>query len=272
MDADGVDDESAGARRVSGICQERDGLGQEGGGRWRRLLLILTLVAVGVAGVVVLHPLNSLLIRLALLGCVAGSWMGMVVLGWRWRWWRVGLLVLPVVAMVPVMLPGGEIDGEELRADYVRRLGVFEGTRYYWGGESARGIDCSGLPRRAMRDALLAYGLRHGNGRAIREWVGQWWFDASARALAEGYRGYTVPVGMAGTIREMDYGKLRPGDLAVTASGVHILAYAGGGRWIQADPGMGRVVTLDGRADANGWFLSMVTVHRWRVVAEGWGP
>lgn len=266
------DDGAAGARVVSGICQERDGLGQEGGGRWRRLLLILTLVAVGVAGVVVLHPLNSLLIRLALLGCVAGSWMGMVVLGWRWRWWRVGLLVLPVVAMVPVMLPGGEIDGEELRADYVRRLGVFEGTRYYWGGESARGIDCSGLPRRAMRDALLAYGLRHGNGRAIREWVGQWWFDASARALAEGYRGYTVPVGMAGTIREMDYGKLRPGDLAVTASGVHILAYAGGGRWIQADPGMGRVVTLDGRADANGWFLSMVTVHRWRVVAEGWGP
>lgn len=27
MDADGVDDESAGARRVSGICQEREGLG-----------------------------------------------------------------------------------------------------------------------------------------------------------------------------------------------------------------------------------------------------
>lgn len=263
------DDEAESARVVSGICQGREGLEDAGGRRWRRLLLILTLVAVGVAGVVVVHPLNSMVMRLALVGCVVGAWVGMVVLGWRGRWGRVGLLVLPVLAVVPVMLPEGEIDAEELRADYVRRLGVFEGTRYYWGGESARGIDCSGLPRRAMRDALLAYGVRHGNGRAIREWVGQWWFDASARALAAGYRGYTVPVGMGGTIREMDYGALRPGDLAVTASGVHILAYAGGGRWIQADPGLGRVVTLDGRVGENGWFLSAVTVHRWRVLVEG---
>lgn len=179
------------------------------------------------------------------------------------------MLVSPVLAAVPVMLPGGEIDSEELRADYVRRPGLFEGTRYYWGGENARGIDCSGLPRRALRDALLAHGVRHGNGWAIREWVGQWWFDASARALAEGYRGYTVPVGVGGKIRDMDHVALRPGDLAVTASGVHILAYAGGGRWIQSDPGLGRVVTLDGRVDENGWFLSAVTVHRWRVLAEG---
>ena len=103
-----------------------------------------------------------------------------------------------------------------------------------------------------MRDALLAYGVRHGNGRAIREWVGQWWFDASARALAEGYRGYTVPVGMGGTIREMDYGKLRPGDLAVTVSGVHILAYAGGGRWIQADAGLGWGVSSEWGAGGDG--------------------
>ena len=75
------DDEAASARVVSGICQGREGLEYAGGKRLRRLLLILTLVAVGVAGVVVVHPLNSMVMRLALVGCVVGAWAGMVVLG-----------------------------------------------------------------------------------------------------------------------------------------------------------------------------------------------
>ena len=79
MDSNGVDDEGAGARRVSGNCQEGEGLGQEGGRRWRLLLLTLVLVAVGVAGVVVVHPLNSMVMRLALVGCVVMAWVGMVV-------------------------------------------------------------------------------------------------------------------------------------------------------------------------------------------------
>ena len=106
----------------------------------------------------------------------------------------------------------------------------------YWGGESSRGIDCSGLPRRALRDALLAYGIRNLNGRAFRGYVEQWWFDASARALGEGYRDYTSPLGATGTIQEMDYGGLVPGDLAVTTSGVHILAYEATGSGSRLTP------------------------------------
>jgi len=235
---------------------------------WRRLILICTLGAVAGIFVIPLNPVNSKILQLAFLGCVVGAWIGCTTLSWKREPLRVAALILPVLAAIPFILPGSKIDANELRQDYVRRMAEFEGTKYFWGGESSRGIDCSGLPRRAFRDALLAYGARHFNGRAFRGYVEQWWFDASARALGEGYRDYTSPVGITGTIQEMDYRDLAPGDLAVTTSGVHVLAYAGDGRWIQADPGKGAVVTLDGRTGDNGWFHTPVTIHRWQLLAQ----
>lgn len=235
---------------------------------WRRLILIGTLGALAGIFVIPLNPVNSKILKLAFLGCIVGAWGGLTLLAWKRRPLRLVALILPLLAALPFILPADVIDAEELRQDYVRRMSEFEGTEYYWGGESSRGIDCSGLPRRALRDALLAYGFRHFNGRSFRGYVEQWWFDASAKALGEGYRNYTNPIGTAGTIREMDYDALVPGDLAVTASGVHILAYAGDGRWIQADPGIGAVATLDGRKDDNGWFRTPVTTHRWTLCTE----
>lgn len=66
----------------------------------------------------------------------------------------------------------------------------------------------------------------------------------------------------------MGYEDLVPGDLAVTTSGVHILAYAGEGKWIQADPGIGAVATLDGRTADNVWFRTPVTTHRWQLLTQ----
>ncbi|MGB6220928.1 NlpC/P60 family protein [Haloferula sp.] len=235
---------------------------------WRRLILICTLGAFAGIFVIPLNPVNSKLLKLAFLGCIVGAWVGFTILTWKRKPVRVAALILPLLAAVPFILPGGEIDTDELRQDYVRRMSEFEGTKYHWGGESSRGIDCSGLPRRALRDALLAYGFRHFNGRAFRGCVEQWWFDASAKALGEGYRDYTRPLGATGTIQEMDYDGLVPGDLAVTTSGVHILAYAGDGQWIQADPGIGAVATLDGRTADNGWFRTPVTTHRWQLFTQ----
>ena len=83
-----------------------------------------------------------------------------------------------------------------------------------------------------------------------------------------GDRGGGVSLGLTGMIRTMDYGPLLPGDLAVTVNGVHVLAYAGEGKWIQADPGIGAVATLEGRTADNAWFDMPVTVHRWRVLQE----
>lgn len=233
---------------------------------WRRLILICTLGAIAGIFMIPLNPVNSKILKLAFLGCVATAWTGFAILTWNRKFVKVLMLALPLLAVTPFMLPTGRIDEAELRQDYVRRMGGFEGTKYFWGGESPRGIDCSGLPRRALRDALLAYGVRHLNGRAFRACAEQWWFDASAKALGEGFRDYTIPIGTTGTIREMSYEKLLPGDMAVTIDGVHVLAYDGDGRWIQADPGIGAVATLNGRTDENGWFDVPATTHRWSVL------
>lgn len=167
----------------------------------RRLLRILTLGAIAGLIVVPLNPVHSTALKLAFLGCVLAAWIGLTLLVWKRKPLRTAALLLPVLLASPMLLPGARIDPAELRKDYVRRMTGYEGTRYYWGGENFRGIDCSGLPRRAYRDALLAHGLRHLNGRAFRAYAEQWWFDASAKALGQGYRGYTTLLPLAGTIR-----------------------------------------------------------------------
>jgi len=235
---------------------------------YRRPLLIWTFGTIAGLFLIPCNPVNSTIIKLAFLTCVVGAWAGLLILTWRWKPMWIALLTVPLLLAIPFILPGSRIEGKEVRDDYVRRLVKMEGTKYIWGGESHRGIDCSGLPRRALRDALLAYGIRHANGKAFRAYLEQWWFDASARALGEGYRHYTQPIGRNGTIREMDYSKLLPGDLAVTLSGIHVLVYMGEERWIQADPGIGRVALLNGRKDENEWFNTPVTVHRWQLISQ----
>ena len=263
---------SAAARRLSAVpatsCARRRLIRDVEETMWRRLILILTLGAIAGICVIPLNPVNSKILKLALLGCIVGTWTGFTILGWSSKPLRIVALMLPFIGVIPFILPSGEIDPAELRQEYVRRMREFEGTKYFWGGESSHGIDCSGLPRRAFRDALLAYGSKHFNGRAFRAYIEQWWFDASAKALGEGYRSYTSPIGTIGTIQKMDYALLVPGDLAVTTSGIHVLAYAGDGQWIQADPGIGAVATLDGRMDDNDWFGAPVTTHRWQLLAQ----
>ena len=37
---------------------------------------------------------------------------------------------------------------------------------------------------------------------------------------------------------------------------------------LPADPGVGAVVTLDGRTGESGWFLTPVTIHRWQILVQ----
>lgn len=235
---------------------------------FKRVLLLVIAGAICGLALCVWNPVNATQYRLGFLVCILGVWLGCLLLFWRSRLYRLFLLAVAMLSAALFCLPGRDIDEDEVRVSYLNRMQALEGTIYHWGGESSRGIDCSGLPRKAYRDALLAYGIQHGNGTACRMFAEQWWFDTSARALGEGYRGFTVDAKQGGKIKKMSYDKLEPGDLAVTVSGLHTLVYFGNGKWIQADPGAGSVIKLHGRNDQNPWFSQNVTIHRWAIFAK----
>lgn len=232
----------------------------------RRLIIIVTVGSMIAMVVSFLNPVNSTLCRIMFLAAAVGTWLGATVVSWDREWCRVFLIVLAVLCALPFLLPGRSINQEELRISYVKRMTELEKTTYHWGGESARGIDCSGLPRRALRDALLSYGMRHADGGAFRVFASQWWFDTSAEAMGQGYRDFTVDLDRQGRIVDMSYDGLKPGDLAVTANGIHVIVYIGDDNWIQADPGIGSVATLNGRTSDNSWFKVPVTLHRWKIL------
>lgn len=229
----------------------------------RRLIIILTLGSIAALVALNLDPVTTKLHRLVILCAIIGVWLGPLLLLWKRKKIRFLLLILPLFIVAPFLLPERKIDKHELRNDYLKRMISYKGTPYHWGGESGRGIDCSGLPRKAMREALFSNGIHHLNGAATRLFIKHWWNDASAKALAESYLKFTVPTGEIGTIAEMNYANLHQGDLAVTQDKRHILAYLGNEQWIQADPGAGKVIIENGKTSMNGWFAVPVTIHRW---------
>jgi hypothetical protein len=211
------------------------------------------------------QPLHNGWLRYGLPVTLVAVWTGLLMLAWERKTWRIAVLCMPVVVLLPFVMPGRELDRGRLTDRYLSSMRGFEGTRYVWGGEDGRGIDCSGLPRRALRDALLDQALR-GNGRAARMWLEQWWYDTSALAMREGYRGFTRPTGIAGPLWQLNPALIQGGDLAVTRGGNHVMIHLGGGDWIQADPGPGKVITERPDQVDNPWFRSIVSIHRWTAL------
>ena len=230
----------------------------------RRLLLLVTLGAIAALIVMPFNPVHNTLTKTAYLSAIAVSLLGLTFLSWSKRWMRIGLLSLGLVAAVPFLMPGRPVDSRELHARYLEELRNFEGCVYHWGGESRFGIDCSGLPRRSLINALAHQGVTRMNGTAIRRAAGLWWHDASALAISEGHRDETIPLGIDGKLKELDLASLSPGDLAVTKGGAHLLVYLGDGDWIQADPGAGKVLSQNAEREENPWFSYRVTTHRWK--------
>lgn len=181
------------------------------------------------------------------------------------------LLLLSTVALSVKQLAGGsEIDRLSLRSSYTQRLNSYLGVRYSWGGETRLGIDCSGLARTALVDAMLAQGWYEGNARTIWPVAWRlWWRDTSASGMLNESYGYTRRIGHADELSEpgsirMDQGmSLQAGDLAVTDGGAHVMIYKGDGRWIEANPDDGRVVENSAAKSSRAYFSMPVTILRW---------
>jgi cell wall-associated NlpC family hydrolase len=225
-----------------------------------RLPLLLWLAALVLFVAVWLYPVSIGLTR------AAGILFGLC---WRRRPLRFALLSVTLLGAGFLALPARPLPlVDSLRDDYVAALRRYDGVSYYWGGESPKGIDCSGLIRRGLIDALFCRGVRTFDPGLVRRSLALWWHDTSASALGQQQDGLTVHLLDTPSVNQLDHSKILPGDLAVTRNGVHIMAYLGDGQWIEADPGEGRVVTVPVPAQDNLWFKGPMNIVRWSVLSR----
>jgi cell wall-associated NlpC family hydrolase len=150
-------------------------------------------------------------------------------------------------------------DAASLRNAYCNALEAYQGCPYIWGGETYSAIDCSGLVRKALEDALTTRGIMTLNAGLIRSALWLYWHDTTAKVIGQGYSGQTIDVS-----DHLDNSLLQPGDMAILNSGGHVLAYLGQGMWIEADPGVGRVIKHPFPKD----YRNGMTIVRWKVLSD----
>jgi len=213
-------------------------------------------------------PIGNRILRASEVGTLLILWAGLIALNWSRLWLRWSLVALTAgLALFLAWPTKSSADAAELRADYLAALRRYEGVRYVWGGENRFGIDCSGLTRRAMIDTLLTRGFTRADPASLRAGLSLWWRDCSAKTLGAGGQGQTVSVMQTASLNTLDATRIAPGDLAVTESGVHILAHLGNGEWIQADTVPMRVVRTQSPSN-DAWFSVPMKIVRWRVLSS----
>lgn len=213
-----------------------------------------------------LVPVRNRPIDLLMLASLLASWLGWIVWARRKPVLCIALIVVGLFFMGLFCLPARQHTDANMAASYAQALQRYRGTTYWWGGETFLGIDCSGLIRAGMMDACLQEGFRTWDGVMFRHALDLWWHDESAQGLGDGYRGLTVPIGSAHSLNSLDYSSMKVGDLAVAGDGVHILAYLGDQRWIQADPEAGKVI-IETVPSKNTWMRGPVKLVRWSFLA-----
>jgi hypothetical protein len=207
------------------------------------------------------YPVITFVVRLAAWGAAGLVLAGSVYYSRRWKWAPVVLgLFYGALALFVWLAPASpSVDRGALRNAYCSALTQYEGRPYVWGGESYSCMDCSGLVRKALEDALTTRGLATGNAGLIRSALWLYWHDVNAKEIRTGYAGHTKVV-----CDHVDYSLMKPGDLGMVDGGVHVMVYLGNNVWIEADPTRNKVLE-DTVPDA---MAAQMTIIRWTILED----
>jgi hypothetical protein len=213
-----------------------------------------------------IFPINNFPTRLAAILLSLGAYVGIVYFLRRWKPTFIGAILIPISLGIFLIAPDKEFETQNLRTAYLASLKTYTGSRYIWGGENKLGIDCSGLVRAGFVKANVEQGLLNLNPKPVRFGLSLWWHDCSAKALGEEYRGFTRRITSSSSINALDDSRILPGDIAITANGVHVLAFLGNNEWIEADPDLKKVVIVRTPSKDNPWFDEPVQIMRWTAL------
>jgi len=182
------------------------------------------------------------------------------------RWVLISFYALATLFLfLPSSLPENRSD---LRVSYCNGLNSYLGCRYVWGGVGYLGIDCSGFVQKGLEDGLVTRGILTLNPALVREGIWVFWHRTTAKVLGEGDHGRTYTVTTCQSLNALDYSSLLPGDLAVTSSGDHVMAYLGNKTWIAADPGEGKVTRFVIPELGNAYFSFPMRIVRWKILSN----